>query len=718
MNYRFLFVLFFFVSTSFAQIGMNEWRIHFSAFNSKGIAEASGDIYYACGNGIVNYDMTDNSVNLLTVTNGLSDLGISSIDSDGSTVMVGYVNGNLDVIEGNTITNVSWIKIAELSGDKTVHAFAFDGDLVYVATGIGLVVFDNAKKEIKDTYYPYTNPTIFDVAVHQDTLFLGTTDGIYYAHKDKAFLNDKNQWAKRTGMPFGLASAEIKHVESFGDKLLFAYDDIAFNSDSLYSLEGAVITPYSGNPLSLVGIKAYSDELLLSQSGSVNFLDTSLSQTGIIYNYPNIGAPSPTACVKNSGSYWVSDQKGGLMQVPVTNTFAAVSLFDDSPATDGSYRIDIQYGKVLVASGGLTTNLLNTFFEGGVCLFDNESWTNFNYTTQDSIVQGTDFDFVSVAINQNNTQEMAFSGFSKGGLKIVRNGVDVTEVYTDSNSPIEAGSGGKMVITDMKYDDDGNLWIVNQGLEPLKCFTPSGAQYSFSLGSNAKNKIPYRLMIDQNNVKWIALVNTGLIAFDDGGTLDDPSDDQLQTLSTAEGSGNLPSYMVKAVSQDIDGEIWIGTEEGMVVLYSTANLFDGDYGEYDATAILLEVNGEVEKLLGESFISAIAVDGGNRKWIGTSSSGVFCLSPDGLTEVYRFTSDNSPLVSNTILDIKVDHASGEVYFATDKGLVSFRSDATIGDFEFSSVKVFPNPVEPGFNGSVTIQGLGYQSDVKITDVSG
>jgi outer membrane protein assembly factor BamB len=209
-----------------------------------------------------------------------------------------------------------------------------------------------------------------------------------------------------------------------------------------------------------------------------------------------------------------------------------------------------------------------------------------------------------------------------------------------------------------------------------------------------------------------------LFAFNENGTLADQSDDQLRSFSTSEGSGNIPSVYVKSITEDLDGEIWIGTEEGMVVLYSTDKIYDGTYGEYDFNPILIEVNGEVEKLLGTTYITALTVDGGNRKWIGTNSSGVFCLSPDGTEEIYRFDTENSPLVSNNVLDIRVDHLSGEVYFATDKGLVSFRSDASIFDEDFENVTVFPNPVRPDFSGPITIQGLGYQSDVKITDISG
>jgi outer membrane protein assembly factor BamB len=192
----------------------------------------------------------------------------------------------------------------------------------------------------------------------------------------------------------------------------------------------------------------------------------------------------------------------------------------------------------------------------------------------------------------------------------------------------------------------------------------------------------------------------------------------MRIFSTSEGYGNLPSVFVKDIAEDLDGEIWIGTEEGMVVLYSTADLYDGGYGDYDFNFISLTVGTEVEHLLGTTYITTIAVDGGNRKWIGTSSSGVFCLSPDGMEEIYRFTAENSPLISNNVLDIGIDHESGEVYFATDKGLASFRADASLFDEEFSNVTVFPNPVLPDFSGPVTIQGLGYQSDVKVTDISG
>lgn len=695
-----------------SQIGMNQWRIHFSAFKGQGITKTDNNVYMACSNGVIRYDLEDNSVNQLTVTNGLSDLSISAISSNSSVVAIGYVSGNLDIVEGNTVTNIPWIESAEISGDKTIHNFYFDENYIYISTGIGLILFDNDKKEIKDTYYPYEDPVLYDVTIYRDTIFVASEEGIYFAPKDRPFLNDHNQWEKKEDLPAEVINQRFEEIEVFEDYLFFAYDDEDFNEDTIYYLEDNTLRRISD--VNVNTIKASEDRLLLSLFSSVRVLDTNLDDIQTIFDYPD-GTPSPEAAVYENNNYWIADKTFGM--VKAQNSWSASSVFDNTPATDGSYRIDIQYGKVLVAGGGLTQNLQNNYFRNGVYMFKNEEWTNYNHMTDGSILFDKDWDFISVAVNQSNTDEYAFASFSQGGLKIVKNSTQITDVYNTTNSLLEANAD-RMIIPDMKYDKNGNLWLINQGLNPLKVITPDGTMYEYSLGASAKDKFPYRLLIDNEGNKWVAVTNVGLIAFNENGTFNDASDDQLRTLSAAEGYGNLPSVFVKGLAQDADGEIWIGTEEGLVILYSRKKLYEGGFGEYDASPILLEVNGEVERLLGDTYITAIAIDGGNRKWIGTNSSGVFCFSEDGTEEVYRFTVENSPLISNNVLDIKVDQLSGEVYFATEKGLVSFRSDASLADQKFSSVRVFPNPVHPDFAGPITIQGLGYESDVKVTDISG
>lgn len=701
-------------SPATSQIGMLDWRVHFSISSAIGIAHDQSGVYLASANGVVHYRTDDNSIELITYANGLSDLGISCLEGNGETMLIGYSNGNLDVIQGNTIRNVPWIKMADLAGNKTIYSASFKDDLIYISTGIGLVLYDINKNEIRDTYYPFSNPCIYASTIHQDTLYCATAEGIYYAGVNAPFLNNQDNWTKKTDLPAAVINGPFTEINSFGDHLVFVYKSSLFDQDTLYNYSNGTLSHYGNTGITVSDVKAEGENLLLTLYNSIQVLDTNMNQTELIYQY-NAGVPLPMSVIRFNNFYWIADRRHGL--VKLTNNWSNEIIYNNGPYRDGCYRLDIQYGKVLIAGGGLTHNFVNNYFRNGVYVFEDEAWQNLNYETQDSIYYDKDWDFVSVAIDPSNTDIMAFCGNAEGGVKYISDGQNISEVFNQYNSTLEA-NGDKIAVGDIKFDDDGNLWMVCTGIEPLKVRMKNGEWHSFSLGSAAKDKYPYRLFIDSDGNKWVAVTNAGLIAFNENGTFSDHSDDDLRVFSTSEGYGNLPSLMVKSIAQDLDGEIWIGTEEGMSVLYNTANIYDGGYGDYDFNPILIEVDGEVEKLLGESFISAIAVDGGNRKWIATNSAGVFCLSPDGLEEIYIFNTDNSPLVSNNVLDIRIDHLSGEVFFATDKGLVSFRSDASIFDEEYSDVSVFPNPVRPDFSGPITVQGLGYEADVKITDVAG
>lgn len=510
---------------------------------------------------------------------------------------------------------------------------------------------------------------------------------------------------------------DISDIETINNQLFFVYDSDNYNEDTLYYVQNNQLQKLYSNPVTINRIKSNDDEFLVINATSVEKYNANLNRTDIVFEYTFGTSPSVAGATYFSGEFYIADKGNGMIKA--YDSYNNQSLYSNSPYTDGCYRIDIQYGNVLVAGGGLTENLHNNYFRNGAYLYKDYEWSNFNHMTVSDMKIDSVWDVIGVSVNQNNTEQMAISSYSTGGMFVIENG-EVTSNYNGSNSPLEiqSGNGNTVIVPDLKYDDDGNLWVVNAGLEPLKVLTPEGVWYTFSLGTSGNNNFPYRLFIDSDGNKWVAFENIGIVVFNEHGTFLDTSDDEMTTLTTSDGYGSLPSTSIKTIAEDVDGEIWIGTELGLVVLYSKSNLYGTDYGDHDASEILLLYDGETEVLLGESNITAIAVDGGNRKWIGTGSSGVFCLSDNGTEEIYRYTTDNSPLISNNILDVKIDHLSGDVYFATEDGLMSFRSDATIADNTFSSVSVFPNPVRPDFNGNISIQGLGYDSDVKITDVSG
>ncbi len=202
----------------------------------------------------------------------------------------------------------------------------------------------------------------------------------------------------------------------------------------------------------------------------------------------------------------------------------------------------------------------------------------------------------------------------------------------------------------------------------------------------------------------------------DEGNLDDDSDDRTRLMRAQLGAGDLPSDEVLCIEEDLDGEIWVGTDAGIAVFYSPFDALEENFS--DARKILVEQDGVFQFLLEGQLVSAIAVDGANRKWLGTVDAGLFLMSEDGTEEIARFTTENSPLLSNNIRDIEIDPKTGEVFIATQEGIVSYISDATAGNGTNECTKVYPNPVRENYSGPISITGLKRDSEVRVTDVRG
>jgi hypothetical protein len=178
----------------------------------------------------------------------------------------------------------------------------------------------------------------------------------------------------------------------------------------------------------------------------------------------------------------------------------------------------------------------------------------------------------------------------------------------------------------------------------------------------------------------------------------------------------LPSNEVNALVLDHDGEIWVGTSEGLAVFYNPGAFFEkAEFRE--AKRFIIDDGNDVGYLLGSEVINDIQVDGANRKWVATTT-GVWLIAADGSEVIQHFTEQNSPLLSNVVNCIGILPKTGEVFLGTARGIVSYRGDATGASDLHGEVTIFPNPVRPGYSGPITINGLPTNATVKITDVAG
>jgi len=701
---------------------MGEWRLHVPSVKALDVAAGNGSVFTAFESGVFEYNSTDDEKRLWTAVNGLSDISPSCLffDQVSQALYIGYENGNFDQLKNGTVTNIPAIKLAQIQGSKKINKIIRYGDYLYLATGFAIVKIDPDKDEVKDTYYPTSgNDALLDVTVSNDTLYALSASRLFMGYLANPALPDASQWTVDNRVPVELSNS-YGDIENWNNTLYVSLKTPDFGGDSVFRITPGglqLLTDLSfGIEVNSLGM--HDDDLSVDTEGGTLVYNDDGSLANVCNTYSFGAYPNVSHSVSFEGFIWMADKRSGLVRY--FNEYSSIRIGFQGPPKKEYYALDWQEGRLAVAGGGLSS-ISPTFSGSGMYIFEDEAWT---LRDRDNMTMWNGqliWDFVAVAINPADKEQIAVGTFSEIPLSIMDGTGQVTDTFTPVNSPLEFTSEGSVwsYVSGLAYDEDEQLWVLNgYSDKPLNVLTKNGTWYSFDCGTAAKNKFSRKLAIDYNGNKWFAMDGAGVFGYKDNGTLADPSDDQVVQLNTGESTGDLPSNTVNAIAVDFDNEIWIGTDNGFAVLYNSDGAFGAAAGDYNAQRIKLEFEGNVEYVLGNTSITDIEVDGGNRKWIGTANSGIVLLSADGLEIIEQHTTDNSPLISNTIIDLEIDQKTGEIFIITDKGLMSYRTNATYEDPEYSSVTVFPNPARPEFQGPITIQGIRYNSDVKITDIAG
>jgi hypothetical protein len=718
-----LFVLFAIVlscSWASAQTGSeNLWLDHLPYTNCKAVAEADNLIYVATPSSVFYFNKTDNSLNRLNKVslNGLSDIGISAIAycSKLNTLVVAYSNTNLDLVKGSTVVNIPDIKRKQILGNKTINSILVIDKLAYLSCGFGIVVLDIEKEEIKDTYYIGPSGSQIDVkslTYHQtDNKFYAATEKGIYSALATTNLAYYINWVKDVSITG--PNDNFNLVASFSDKVYANKTRYTWDSDSMFVFDGAKWNHFMVSDLSnRTAMRVTGDRLVVSSWRVQTFKpDGTLDKN---YQDYNPGTMKPyDAIIDKSGIVWIADIERGLWAIGAD--LVGSNYVFKGPASPTVAAMDISGKQLWVVQGGRTPSFTNLYRVPPefYTLADN-SWVNFNTTTTPEITGF--YDILCVAADPTDANH-AFLGTWGLGLIEFDNGV-LKEIYNPTNSSLDyfVGYGvGYCRIGGVAFDNNNNLWATNSSApNVLSMRKPTGEWKSFNLGSLGTAIDVGGLVVDQENQKWMQLRDLALFVFSENGTPDNPADDKKQKLTNALGNGNLPGG-IASMAVDREGQLWLGTDQGVAVIYSPGNVFTG--GNYDAQRIMVEEAGYLHPLLETEAITAIAVNGNNEKWLGTDKSGVFLMSADGTEELLHFTEANSPLLSNSIQSIKIA-SNGEVYFGTSLGIVSYKDYKVEPPSTLDSLFIYPNPVRPEYKGPIYISNLVAESNVKITDISG
>ena len=707
----FLLSVLFLATGAKAQIGVGEWRAHTPFNYAMDVTESSTKVYVASEQGVFSYHKSNNSIEKFTKVNKLSDIGISAIEfsKENNVLLVGYSNGNVDLIFDDEVVNLSDIKREMISASKSINHILFIDEYAYLSCGFGIVVLNLNKKEIKDTYYIGDLGSLVQVnqiSLFNDFLYAATNQGIYVADYTNQNLIDYSNWELITNIPNHTSAFDHLYVS---ENYLLANQHNETWNDAVYSYSNSsgiwesFLTEYAeirSINFSESEIQLVTNRNILRYNQNLNFID-SISQSSI----PNLN-PNDVLLDANN-NYWIAEKGSGLIRYRNSNYEI---IYPNAPYTGDAYGIEVANGKVFVTAGGVTPQWGNKFINGAVFIFENERWNSyFNYNARD---------FLDLAVDPYNKNHYFVASWGNGVVEYLNN--ELEQTYTDENSPIQTkvSNSEYFMVGSVTFDQSNNLWVTNANVEyPVIVRQSNGDWHSLHFDQQISNMLITDLIVTQNNHKWALLpFGNGLFIFDDNQTPENENDDLRRKLNIVDENGKIISNYVYSIVEDLNGTIWVGLNEGIVVYNNPTQVFEDDL--FYANRIVVTQGDVTQHLLSTEVVTAMAVDGANQKWIGTKKSGVYLVSETGTEVINHFTEQNSALLSNNIYDIGINHESGEVFIATEKGLISYRGSATMGSEEFRDVYVYPNPVRENYTGEITIRGLVSDVNVKITDISG
>ncbi len=707
-----------------AQRRQGSWQDYLSFSNATKIAVAGSKVWCATEGGLFYYDHEDQSIQKFSGVNGLSGFGIQTIawDESNQVLLVVYEDSNIDLVYESGVVNLSDIKRKQLTSDKQIYNISFSENEVYLSCGFGIVVLNLERQEVKDTYFIGDGGSalrVNDVQEFGGYLYAATNIGLRRAEKEGVNLLDYRNWERVQNIPY--SNHKFSHLAVHAGDLLANYTPDRHNQDEMYRLENGEWLRYLP-PINYSGdIQINNGTMVVASRAEIFVVDETHTLTGMLNSYTLEGETvSPinprSVGISDDGSLWVADFEYGLVHITGDSY---ESVFPNGPMDNRIYSLHSDQGNLWVAPGGRSDSWNNTWQKPRFHLLTNGQWNYF--TRKDYPVFEEFFDIVSIVADPSDPAHIFVASWGGGVLEFQE--TQLLNRYTNLNSPLESALPQQpnepyVRIGGMDFDSEGNLWITNSEVaKNLVKLTPGGEWEQIALPEVASSRNIGEVLVTQNDDKWI-LVPRGHDAY----VVDKAGTRKKRLLVTSyfnNGENEIFNRMndVYCIAEDLEGAIWIGTSKGIAVYSNPWRIWDSE--TFYAIQPSLNLNdGLYHPLLETEVITAIAVDGANRKWIGTRGAGVYLVSENGDEEILHFTSENSPLLSDNITDIALNERTGEVFFGTSEGLISYQGDAIGGKDAFQDVYVYPNPVRETWDGPVTITGLMQNTDVKITDISG
>ena len=684
----------------------NAWESYYS-YNNISVGTVSNQtIVTAAENVLLLVDSSQGISETITTVEGLSGDNISALATYENVILVGHENGLLAQIDINTKEIIFESGITRsniISGEKKqINHIQLVDNSAYVATGFGIVEVNPETLEFGDTYY--FGPTSSSIKVNQvfvfeNVLYAATEQGLFktpQANPNKLEFSSWDQLAAGNWASLWVQDSSLYAAKDEGSSLSFFQLGNTVQKKATFPGVLKNVSPHENGVLITVSNRVYDTDKSFVRSQTVGDLD------GVKPNTFNFA-------ISLNGQKWIGTSSEGLLRYANDTNFDLIS--PQGPLLNSIFDIENLQDELWIAHGDYSLFYNpSPLKRNGISYFSDKNWLNVQAKTVFNTA-----DIVRVVADPVTLGKLYACSYHEGIVLFEDNKPTVLWNQTNSGleSLIDTPGYVSIRVRDALVDDSGNVWSLTSFVQKgLKKRTPSGQWTAYDLSDavlDPKLEAGYsNLEFYNNKILFFGGVNSGLIGVD-------ISQSPPQMKRIMGGDMGLPSDDIRSIRLDKDNRLWVGTKDGLAVLYAPNRFFEEDT---QLRSVVISDGGNLRELLSGQFISDIEVDGNNQKWISTTSSGVFLISPDGSQILQHFTKENSPLPTSSVKTIGINEVSGEVYFGTLNGMVSFQGDAYAEAESLSDANVFPNPVRPNFLGNVVVRGLQQKTRVKITDIAG
>lgn len=712
MRYLLAISVLFFTSNLLTQVSIDyTWENFLPHYNLHLIEHSPTKIYSSNGTTILVYDKEDKSVEELSRINGLNEADITILKYFNSwdILFIGYSNGNIDIIKNNSIKNIPYIKNNTIPYAKKINHFSKVKNRVFISTAYGISVFNPNTSLIENSYYLGLNNnylTVNGTVLANDTLFAATNFGVYKADY-YSNLNDFNNWVLQNQIPID----KYNTIEAVNNSVYVNYDGVNWDEDTTYQYQSGSWTKfnllagnnttqlnYSGNQL--IAVHPYYADVF-NNNGNKTF------QIDLVNGY----AIEPRQIEFENDKFYIASANLGLVEVDTNKV--GWTYIKKGPNTNKAASIDYANNKLYVAPGTITSSWANTWTRAEIYIYENNTWTAINNDNEPTF--DTIRDIAEIVVNPYNKNQVLAGSWFRGLIEL--NNAQLSQVYTPQNSSIQSTNGFYWYgIAGIDVDKQKNIWISNAKVTfQLHAKTPNNQWYRFYLGNYLLPKDPVSKVLAHSNspLIWTLVPKKGnIIIYDYNNTLADTTDDNTLMLDHSLTNGNIPGQNIYDIIEDSLKHIWVCTNEGIGVFTTPEQVFNPSYSN-----CIKPIAGNGLPLLYNEQVQCVALDHLNRKWFGTTN-GIYLTNATGTKILTHFNYQNSPLLSSDIKDLVYSKSSNSLFIATAKGLMQMTIHEAYSPTNITEINIYPNPVKPNYQGSIIIDGLGINTNVKITNING